>query len=133
MFLARTLLRDWIQTRFHKQWELINQGLIKDGAYYLLTLRLLPIVPFFIVNVVMGVSNFPVKTFMWVSQLGMLAGTIIYVNAGSQLGQIKTLSDVTSPSLLASLAMLAVFPILLHKVLLWFNQRRDQLPENTSN
>jgi pyruvate/2-oxoglutarate dehydrogenase complex dihydrolipoamide dehydrogenase (E3) component/uncharacterized membrane protein YdjX (TVP38/TMEM64 family) len=111
-WLARWLLRGVVPSRFAVQLQAINAGLHKDGALYLLSLRLIPVVPFFLINLSMGLTALRSWTFYWVSQLGMLAGTAVYVNAGLQLGHLRSLSDVASPALLASLALIGVFPLL---------------------
>ncbi|MEP6556883.1 MAG: FAD-dependent oxidoreductase [Burkholderiales bacterium] len=124
-FLAsRWLLRDWVQQRFAERLASVNRGVEKDGAFYLFTLRLVPVVPFFVINLAMGLTPIRVWPFYWVSQLGMLAGTIVYVNAGTQLAQIDSLSGVLSPGLLASLVLLGVFPLLARKVLDMFKARK---------
>ena len=110
--LSRYVLRDLVRRRFEKQIVAIDAGIKKDGVFYLLALRLVPIFPFFLINLAMGLTAIPVTTFYWVSQLGMLPGTIVYVNAGTQLSQIKTLADVASPMLLGSFALLGIFPLL---------------------
>jgi pyruvate/2-oxoglutarate dehydrogenase complex dihydrolipoamide dehydrogenase (E3) component/uncharacterized membrane protein YdjX (TVP38/TMEM64 family) len=110
--LARYVLRDFVRRRFEKQIVAVDAGIKKDGVFYLLALRLVPIFPFFLINLAMGLTAIPVTTFYWVSQLGMLPGTIVYVNAGTQLSQIRTLADVASPMLLGSFALLGIFPLL---------------------
>src|SRR5437660_3152055 len=110
--VARYVLRDFVRRRFEKQRAAVDAGIKKAGIFYLLALRLVPIFPFFLINLVMGLTAIPVTTFYWVSQLGMLPGTILYVNAGTQLSQIKTLADVASPMLLGSFALLGIFPLL---------------------
>ncbi|MEO8059946.1 MAG: FAD-dependent oxidoreductase [Burkholderiales bacterium] len=109
---ARYLLRDTIQARFGKQLGPINEGMQRDGAFYLLTLRLVPVFPFFLVNLLAGLTPIAARRFYWVSQLGMLAGTVVYVNAGAQLAGIRSLSDVFSPGLLLSFALLGVLPLI---------------------
>jgi len=109
---SRYLLRDSIQSRFSKQMESIDAGMEKDGALYLLTLRLVPAVPFFVVNLVMGLTSISTPMFYIVSQLGMLAGTVVFVNAGTQLAQLTSPGDVLSFGLLASFALLGVFPLI---------------------
>lgn len=112
-FLAsRYVLRDSVQRRFGDRLKAVNEGMARDGAFYLFTLRLVPIFPFFIVNLVMGLMPIRTRTFYWVSQLGMLAGTIVYVNAGTQLARIETLGGILSPGLLLSFALLGIFPLL---------------------
>ncbi len=110
--VSRYLLRDWVQARFAGRMGEINRGLAKDGALYLFSLRLIPVVPFFLINLAMGLTTMRVGTYYWVSQLGMLAGTAVYVNAGTQLGRIHTLGDVASPALLGSFVLLGLFPLL---------------------
>jgi dihydrolipoamide dehydrogenase len=116
-FLAsRFLFRDAIQRRFGDKLRAINQGVEKEGAFYLFTLRLVPAFPFFVINLVMGLTPIPTRTFYWVSQVGMLLGTIVYVNAGTQIGQIQSLRGILSPSLLISFALLGVFPLAAKKI-----------------
>src|SRR3990170_103289 len=110
-FLAsRYLLRDFVLHHFGDKLKGINEGMAKDGALYLFMLRLVPIFPFFLINLLMGLTQIHTRTFYWVSQLGMLAGTLVYVNAGTQLARIDSLSDIFSPGLLLSFALLGVFP-----------------------
>ena len=110
--LARYLFQDWVEDRFGQRMEAINAGLKKDGAFYLLSLRLMPVFPFFMINLTMGVTEIPLWTYYWVSQLGMLPATIVYVNAGTQLAEIQQLSDILSPELLASLILVGLFPLI---------------------
>ena len=117
MLIARVLLRDWVKNRFASQMTTINSGMIKEGAFYLFTLRLLPVVPFFVINLVMGLTPLRTVTFFWVSQLGMLPATLVYVNAGSELGKIQTIDDILSPSLIISFVLLGIFPLLVKKIL----------------
>ena len=112
---SRFLLRDYVQNKFTKQAQTINKGVEKEGAFYLFTLRLIPIVPFFVINLAMGLTNMNVLKYFIVSQIGMLAGTVVYVNAGLQLSQIETLGGIFSPALLGSFALLGLFPILANK------------------
>ena len=115
--LARYLFRDAVQNRFGKYLGRINEGVEKDGAFYLFALRLVPAFPFFVVNLVMALTPIRLWTFYWVSQVGMLAGTTVYVNAGKEIGQLESLSGILSPTLLISFALLGVFPIIAKKVL----------------
>ncbi len=121
---ARYLLRESFQSKFASKLDSINAGIEKDGGFYLFTLRLLPLFPFFIVNILMGLTNIKTWTYYWVSQIGMLAGTFVYVNAGVQLAQIESLGDIISPTLLASFALLAVFPLIAKKALNWYKARQ---------
>lgn len=107
---ARYLLRDSVQSRFGDRLNTINEGVQREGPFYLFTLRLVPIFPFFLINVVMALTSLKVVTFYWVSQLGMLAGTAVYVNAGTQLAQIEQIGDIVSPGLLMSFVLLGIFP-----------------------
>ncbi len=110
--VARTLLRDAVQARFGKFMAPINAGLAKDGVFYLLTLRLVPVFPFWLINLLMGLTQLGARPFYLVSQIGMLAGTVVYVNAGTQLATIQSTADILSPAILGSLLLLGVFPIL---------------------
>ena len=121
---ARYLLRESFQNKFASKLKNINQGMEKDGGFYLFTLRLLPLFPFFIVNILMGLTTIKAWTYYWVSQIGMLAGTFVYVNAGVQLAQIDSLKDIISPALLGSFALLAVFPLIAKKILDWYKGRQ---------
>lgn len=112
---SRFLLRDWIEQRFSKQVEAINKGIEKEGHFYLFTLRLVPLFPFFVINLAMGLTKIRTWTFYWVSQLGMFAGTIVYVNAGTQLGQIESLAGIASPGILLSFTLLGIFPLIAKK------------------
>lgn len=122
--IARTLLRDWVQQRFADRLQPVNQGVAKDGAFYLFTLRLVPIFPFFVINMVMALTTMRAWTFYWVSQLGMLAGTAVYVNAGTQLAQIESTADILSPGLLLSFVLLGLFPWLARGILQWVKTGR---------
>ena len=114
--VSRFLLRDWVQSRFGERLRAINTGVEKDGGFYLFTLRLVPLFPFFVINLLMGLTQIKTRTFYWVSQLGMLAGTFVYVNAGTQLAKIESLSGILSPALIGSFALLGVFPLIARKI-----------------
>jgi pyruvate/2-oxoglutarate dehydrogenase complex dihydrolipoamide dehydrogenase (E3) component/uncharacterized membrane protein YdjX (TVP38/TMEM64 family) len=122
--VARFLLREGVERRFGRRLADVNRGLDKDGAFYLFTLRLVPLVPFFVVNLVMGLTRLRTRTFYWVSQLGMLAGTAVYVNAGTQLARIDSLGGILSPALLLSFALLGIFPLLARKAVDAVRRRR---------
>jgi pyruvate/2-oxoglutarate dehydrogenase complex dihydrolipoamide dehydrogenase (E3) component/uncharacterized membrane protein YdjX (TVP38/TMEM64 family) len=107
---SRYLFRDWVQARFGERLKGVNEGMARDGAFYLFSLRLVPVFPFFAVNLLMGLTPIRVWTYFWVSQVGMLLGTLVYVNAGTQLAQISALSDIASPGLLGSFAALGLLP-----------------------
>ena len=123
--LSRYLFRDSLQTRFADQLRRINEGMAADGEFYLFALRLVPAVPFFVVNLAMGLTRIRLWTFWWVSQIGMLAGTVVYVNAGSELAKIESLGDVVSPTLLVSFALLGILPIVAKKGVAWVRARRS--------
>lgn len=108
--LARFLFRDAVQARFGDRLKAINEGIKRDGVFYLFTLRLVPVFPFFIINLVMALTPIRTWTFYWVSQVGMLAGTLVYVNAGTQLATIESTGDVLSPELILSFVLLGIFP-----------------------
>jgi pyruvate/2-oxoglutarate dehydrogenase complex dihydrolipoamide dehydrogenase (E3) component/uncharacterized membrane protein YdjX (TVP38/TMEM64 family) len=110
--VSRFVLRDSIEAKFGNRLAEINRGIEKDGAFYLFTLRLIPVVPFFVINLVMGLTKMKALTFYAVSQIGMLAGTLVYVNAGTQLAQIDSLKGILSPALLGSFVLLGVFPLI---------------------
>lgn len=110
--VSRLLLRDWVQGRFERQLQSLNSGFARDGAFYLFTLRLVPIFPFFVINLVMGVLPISLWRFYWVSQVGMIAGTAVFVNAGTQLARLDGLEGIISPPVLVSFALLGIFPLL---------------------
>lgn len=126
-FVARFLLRDWVQNRFGDKLSTINNGIEKEGAFYLFSLRLVPIFPFFVINLAMGLTTMKLLTFYWVSQIGMLPGTMVYVNAGKELGQIESLSGILSPGLILSFVILGVFPITVKKLLTFYKQKTGKL------
>lgn len=121
---ARFLLRDSVQSRFGQRLAEVDKGIQKDGAFYLFTLRLIPVVPFFVINLLMGLTNMKAWTFYWVSQLGMLAGTAVYVNAGTQLGQLTSLQGIVSPGLLGSFVLLGLFPLIARRIVEAVQQRK---------
>ncbi len=116
-FLAsRFLLRDWVTARFGQRLQAIDDGIRREGGFYLFTLRLVPVFPFFMINLLMGLTPMRTTAFYWVSQIGMLAGTLVYVNAGTQLAGISSLSGILSPGLIASFALLGIFPLIAKKI-----------------
>ena len=124
-FLAsRYLLRDFVQSRFGDRLKAINEGMTKDGALYLFTLRLVPLFPFFLVNLLMGLTPIRTLSYYAVSQLGMLAATVVYVNAGTQLAQLTSVSGIVSPGMLLSFGLLGVFPMLAKNFLQFLQSRR---------
>ena len=117
-FLAsRFLLRDWVQAKFGARLSGINAGVAREGGFYLFTLRLIPVLPFFAINLLMGLTPIRTLTFYLVSQAGMLAGTLVYVNAGTQLAQITSLKGILHPGLLGAFVLLGVFPLVAKKVI----------------
>jgi uncharacterized membrane protein YdjX (TVP38/TMEM64 family) len=126
-FVARFLLRDWVQNRFGEKLSRINQGIEKEGAFYLFSLRLVPIFPFFVINLAMGLTPMKLWTFYWVSQIGMFPGTMVYVNAGKELGRIESLSGILSPGLIISFVILGLFPITVKKLLNLYKNKTGRL------
>ena len=124
MLISRYVLRDSIETRFGAKLAEVNKGIEKEGAFYLFTLRLLPLIPFFALNVLMGLTKMKTWTFFWVSQIGMLAGTIAYVNAGTEIAKIDSLRSILSPGLIGSFVLLGLFPLLMKKVIDFFKKRK---------
>jgi uncharacterized membrane protein YdjX (TVP38/TMEM64 family) len=123
-FVARFLLRDWVQEKVGEKLKPINDGIEKEGAFYLFTMRLIPAFPFWLVNLAMGLTNLPLRTFYWVSQVGMLAGTFVYVNAGTELAKIESLSGILNPTLIISFVILGVFPLLVKKLMALFKGKK---------
>lgn len=127
--VSRFLLRDWVQNKFGDRLQTINEGVSKEGAFYLFTVRLIPVFPFFIINLLMGLTKMRILTFFWVSQLGMLAGTIVFVNAGKELAKIDSLQGILSPGLLASFIILGLFPLTVKKLMELYRRRFSNEPE----
>jgi dihydrolipoamide dehydrogenase len=124
-FLAsRYLFRDAILRRFGDKLRAINTGVERDGPFYLFTLRMIPVFPFFAINLFMGLTPMKTRTFYWVSQTGMLLGTIVYVNAGTQIAKIHSLHGILSPALLISFALLGIFPLAAKRIVAFFQARR---------
>ncbi len=111
MLVSRYLLRDWVQRRFAGPMRTVNDGVARDGAYYLFALRLMPLFPFFVVNLLAGLTSIRVRRYWWVSQLGMLPGAVVYLNAGHQLGQIASLRDILSPGVVFAFTLLGLLPL----------------------
>ncbi len=124
-FLAsRFLFRDSIQRRFGDKLAAVDRGIAKEGGFYLFTLRLVPAFPFFVINLVMGLTALPARTFYWVSQLGMLLGTVAFVNAGTQLASIDSLHGILSPALLGSFVLLGLLPLAAKKIIATLQARK---------
>ena len=126
---ARYLFRNIVERKFRQRLEVLNLGLQKEGALYLLTLRLVPVFPFFLVNLLMGITNFSVWKFFFISQVGMLPGTLLYVYAGTEIMKIHSVHEILSPSLLLSFTLLGFVPLLFK----WFVKYHCQKVKPTSN
>jgi pyruvate/2-oxoglutarate dehydrogenase complex dihydrolipoamide dehydrogenase (E3) component/uncharacterized membrane protein YdjX (TVP38/TMEM64 family) len=124
LLASRFVLRDWVQAAFSRQLQGINRGMEKEGAFYLFTLRLIPVFPFFVINLAMGLTPIRARTFYWVSQLGMLPATVVYVNAGTQLGRLESLQGILSWQLIGAFVLLGLFPLLAKKVLAGYKARK---------
>jgi uncharacterized membrane protein YdjX (TVP38/TMEM64 family) len=124
-FVSRFILRDWVQSKFSDKLKTINEGIEREGAFYLFTLRLIPVFPFWLINLIMGVTKMPLRTFYWVSQVGMLAGTIVYVNAGKELAKINSPSGILSPGLILSFVLLGLFPLTAKKLLKLYKDKKS--------
>ncbi len=122
--VSRFLFRESVQAKFGNQLSAINRGVEEEGAFYLFTLRLIPAVPFFVINLLMGLT--PIKTGIYaiVSQLGMLPGTAVFVNAGAQLSKIESLKDILSPGLIGAFVLLGIFPIVAKKIIAYYKQNK---------
>ncbi len=114
---ARFLFRDTVKAKFGERLKVIDDGVEKEGGFYLFSLRLVPVFPFFMINLLMGLTNMKTGTFYAVSQIGMLAGTVVYINAGTQLAKIDSLAGILSPALVGSFVLLGVFPLLAKKII----------------
>jgi pyruvate/2-oxoglutarate dehydrogenase complex dihydrolipoamide dehydrogenase (E3) component/uncharacterized membrane protein YdjX (TVP38/TMEM64 family) len=121
---ARHVLRDTVQARFGQRLAAIDEGVKREGAFYLFTLRLVPLFPFFLINLLLGLTAMRAWTFFWVSQLGMLAGTVVFVNAGTQLAKLDSLSGIVSPGLIGAFVLLGVFPLIARRIVAWVQARR---------
>lgn len=126
--VSRFVLRGWIQRKFSEKLKTINEGIERDGPFYLLSLRLVPVFPFWLINLLMGLTTMPLRTFYWVSQLGMLAGTVVYVNAGTELGKITSPSGILSPGLIISFVILGLFPLAAKKLLALYMSKKKSGP-----
>ncbi len=124
--MSRFILKESIQTRYADKLQSINNGFEKEGNFYLFALRLVPAFPFFLVNLVMGLMPINTRNFYLISQLGMLPGTAVYVYAGTELGKINSLADITSPSLLLAFALLGLFPLIAKKALSYFRKQEQE-------
>jgi uncharacterized membrane protein YdjX (TVP38/TMEM64 family) len=121
--IARFVLRDWVQRKLGDKIAKINKGIEEEGAFYLFTLRLIPVFPFWMINLAMGLTRMSLWRFYWVSQLGMLAGTMVYVNAGKEIAKIESLQGILSPRLLASFILLGILPLGTKRLLALYRKR----------
>lgn len=123
-FVSRFILRDWVQKKFGDRLKTVNEGIAKEGLFYLFTLRLIPVFPFWLINLVMGLTKMPLKSFYWVSQVGMFPATIVFVNAGKELAGIDSLSGILSPGLIISFVLLGLFPLITKKLLGLYKKKK---------
>lgn len=123
--MARFLARDYVQKNYRTQLAKVNAGFEREGAFYLFAMRLVPAFPFFMINVVMALMPIKTWTFYWVSQLGMLPGTVVYIYAGTELAEINSFSDIASPSLLMAFAFLGLFPLLAKKLVQFMRKEKN--------
>ena len=128
--VSRFLLRESVQKKFGDRLATINKGIEEEGAFYLFSLRLVPVFPFFMINLLMGLTRMKLSTFFWVSQLGMLPGTLVFVNAGKELAKIDSISGIMSPGLLGSFVVLGLFPITVKKLLSLYKKRSQAANSN---
>jgi uncharacterized membrane protein YdjX (TVP38/TMEM64 family) len=108
--IVRVLFRGWVQQRFSSAWEKVSKGFDRDGAFYLFSLRLVPVVPFFLINILMALTNIRARSFFFVSQAGMLPGTLVFVYAGTELSKIRAIGDILSPGIISAFVLIACFP-----------------------
>lgn len=123
--VVRYLFHDFVQKRYSKQLEPINKGIEKEGGFYLFTIRLVPAFPFFIINALMALTPIRTINFALVSQIGMFPATVVYVNAGTQLAKIESLSDILSTELIISFVLLGIFPLLTKKIMEYVKQKKQ--------
>lgn len=126
--VARFLLRDWVRNRFAAKLAAIDRGIESEGAFYLFSLRLIPVFPFFVINLAMGLTGMKLSTYYLVSQLGMLPATMVYVNAGRELGKLESAAGILSPGLLVSFILLGIFPLVAKKLVALY--RRKFFPDH---
>ncbi|WP_027722822.1 TVP38/TMEM64 family protein [Maridesulfovibrio zosterae] len=124
-FFSRNLFRDYVQRKFGDRLDKVNKGIEEEGAFYLFSMRLIPAIPFVAINLLMGLTPMKLRTFYWVSQIGMLPGTMVYVNAGSELGKIDSLAGIIQPGLIISFVILGFFPLMVKKAVAFVKARRS--------
>ena len=120
---ARFLLRDWVQNKFGERLGKINRGVEREGSFYLFTLRLIPVFPFWLINLAIALTPIKAWTFYWISQVGMLPGTAVYVNAGKQLGEIDKVGEILSWDIILSFALLGIFPLAVKKIMSLYRKK----------
>ena len=130
-FVARFVLRDWMQGKFGDKLVTVNKGIEEEGVFYLFTMRLIPVIPFWLINLVMGFTKMRLRTFYWVSQVGMLLGTMVFVNAGKELAKIESLKGILSPRLILSFVLIGVFPLVAKKLVGLFRKKKEKAAETT--
>ncbi len=131
-FAARFILGNWVQERFGNRLKTVNEGIDREGSFYLFTMRLIPVIPFFVINLVMGLTKMPLWKFYIVSQVGMLPGTMVYINAGKQLADIESLSGILSPELILSFVLLGIFPLAVRKIMQFVRKKMKRPAEPLS-
>jgi uncharacterized membrane protein YdjX (TVP38/TMEM64 family) len=131
--VSRFLLRDWIQNKFGDRVKKVNEGIEKEGSFYLFTLRLIPLFPFWLINLAMGLTKMSLVKFYWVSQIGMLPGTMVFVNAGKELAKIESIKGILSPGLIISFALIGIFPIAVRKLIALYRSRKGKTSANAGN
>ncbi len=123
---SRFVLREWVQGRFGTRLAAINSGVERDGAFYLFSLRLVPLFPFFLINLAMGLTPMRTWTYFWVSLIGMLPGCLLYINVGRKLAELESTRDLVSPGFIISLALLGIAPLVFRKALHWMKRTRSE-------
>ena len=129
-FVSRFFLRNWVEQKFSDKIGKVNEGIKKEGAFYLFSLRLIPIFPFWLINLVMGITKMRLVTFYWISQVGMLPATVVYVNAGKELARIDSLKGILSLELLGSFALLGIFPLAAKRIIALYRKRATNQQTN---
>ena len=124
--VSRFLLRHWVEEKFADKIGKVNKGIEQEGGFYLFTLRLIPVFPFWLINLVMGFTKMRLFTFYWISQVGMLPATVVYVNAGKELVKLDSLKDIISPELLGSFVLLGIFPLAARRVIALYKKRKGR-------
>lgn len=129
MLLSRKLVGEWVQSRYANALAKMNEGLERDGGFYLFSLRMVPLFPFFVINLVMGLTRMRTWPFYWISQLGMIPGTLVFVFAGTQIAEVRSPGDILSPGLILAFTLLGIFPLLARKGLEFIKTRRTAAPQ----